>query len=77
MSLPSENMRALIWSRELLRDLITKRPAMKMKEIRERASSCLKHYPGDYIIESKWRDEVCVHGEDRRWCRECQSKESK
>jgi len=46
MSIKSEQYRALLYTRELLYDLLTseKRPK-RVKELRERVRTCLRHFP--------------------------------
>ena len=54
MTLPYEEVYALQSSRKFLRELLLG-PRMTMKDLRERARSCLRHYPHDYAIEAHWR----------------------
>jgi len=47
MTIPPERTRAVICTREFLRDLLDARATPKVpRAIRERAYRCLKHYPG-------------------------------
>ena len=78
MTLPSEEIRALKQTREFMRKILTMRVTdfRKMsrdqfEEWRQGAYSCLKHYPFDLHIDERWADDVCEHGADRRWCKEC------
>ena len=70
MTLPSEEVRALQMTREFLRDILHG-PRMPTMILRQRAGSCLKHYPWDIYIQKRWLDDVCEHGKDRQFCREC------
>jgi len=70
VTLPIEEVRSLKYTHEFLRKLL-ERPALKMKQVREEACRCLRHYPSDYKIDEKWKTEVCEHSEDRRWCTKC------
>ena len=51
MTLPDERYRSMIWADRLLKDLCdpSKTPRVP-KEIRQRASSVLRHWPGEYYI---------------------------
>jgi hypothetical protein len=71
MTTPAEQVYALTRTRAFLRTLLTG-PRMPMKVLRAEAGSCLRHYPGDYTLRLRWADDVCEHGDDRRFCRECQ-----
>ena len=71
MTLPSEEVRALQYARDFIRDCATQ-PRMPMKELRDRAFRCLRDFPLDYTIARKWADQVCIHGRDRQWCRQCE-----
>ena len=47
MTLPDERYRAIVWTREFLRDLLDPKKTPKVpKGIRRQAYACLKHYPG-------------------------------
>jgi hypothetical protein len=70
MTLPSEQLYALNRTRDLLRSLLTG-PRMPMIALRSEASSCLRHYPGQYTLEQRWAEDVCEHGKDRQFCRDC------
>jgi len=52
MTLPDERYRAIKFAEQLLRDLCdsSKTPRVP-KLIRQRASACLRHYPGSYYID--------------------------
>jgi len=76
MTLPSQEVHAIETTREFLRDILTK-PRMPMKVLRDRASSCLHHYPFKSHIDMRWSVDVCEHGNDRQWCQECDRKDSK
>ena len=76
MTLPSEEVRALRITRDFLRDIL-RGPRAPQKEMRQRAASCLRHFPFDYTITKRWADEVCEHGTDRQFCRECKTEEVK
>lgn len=52
MTVPDERTRALKHTRDFLYSLLDpKRTPRVPKEIRQRARSCLKHYPGDLYLE--------------------------
>jgi hypothetical protein len=57
MTLPDERYRAVLAAERLLKDLCdpSKTPRVP-KEVRQRASSCLRHYPSNYDMER------CVDG---------------
>lgn len=57
MTLPDERYRAVLMTERLLKDLCdpSKTPRVP-KEIRARASGCLRHYPSNYDMER------CVEG---------------
>jgi hypothetical protein len=73
MTLPSEELRALSNTRRFLRWILCEARAkdLRIKDLRDRAASCLRHYPWESTLMEKWSDEVCEHGDDRRFCREC------
>jgi hypothetical protein len=49
MTLPDERYRAIRQTREFLRDLLDPRKTPKVpKEIRQRASRALRHFPSEY-----------------------------
>jgi hypothetical protein len=52
MTMPDERYRAVKWAEQLLKDLCdpTKTPRVP-KAIRQRASSCLRHYPGTWDMD--------------------------
>ncbi len=52
MTLPDERYRAVKWAEQLLKDLCdpSKTPRVP-KHIRQRASSCLRHYPGTWDMD--------------------------
>lgn len=70
MTTPAEQVRSLKRTHDFLRSILTesRRPQRALKE---EASSCLRHFPADYVINDKWSDSVCVHGDDGQWCPEC------
>lgn len=52
MTMPNERYRAVKYTREFLRDLLDPKKTPKIpKYIRERAYSCLRHYPWDLYME--------------------------
>ena len=52
MTLPNERRSAVLRTQDFLRDLMDPKKTHKVpKEIRERAYSCLKHYPSSYHME--------------------------
>lgn len=49
MSLPDERTRAVLWARALLEDLLDPKQTPRVpREVRERASAILKHFPRRY-----------------------------
>lgn len=53
MTTPDERTRALLNARDFLRDLLDPKKTPKVpKNIRSRAHSALRHYPGDWQIEA-------------------------
>jgi len=57
---------------KFLRWLIqVKRSDLTMTDLRQRAISCLHHYPFRFDIDRRWSDDVCEHENDRVFCREC------
>lgn len=52
MTLPDERYRAVIYTRKFLMDLLDARATPRIpKELRERARSCLRHYPSDWDLQ--------------------------
>lgn len=52
MTLPFERTRAVNKTYDFLCDLLDSKKTPRVpKEIRQRASSCLRHYPGKYDME--------------------------
>ena len=52
MTLPDERYRAIKYTEQFLTDLLDpKKPPRVPKEIRQRAYSCLRHYPGGYYLD--------------------------
>jgi len=52
MTLPDERYRALIYTRDFLRDLLDPKKTPKVpRAIRSKARDCLKHYPYDFYID--------------------------
>ena len=49
MTMPDERRHAVNRTRELLVDLL--RDESTPKKVREEASRCLKHYPGEYYMD--------------------------
>lgn len=70
MTMPSEQVSALKRTRDFLRSILLE-PRRPQFALKAEACSCLRHFPFDYVIDDKWSDEVCVHGEDGQWCPEC------
>lgn len=52
MTLPDERYRAIKWAESFMQDLVdsSKTPRVP-REIRQRARSVLRHYPGSYYID--------------------------
>jgi len=52
MTLPDERYRAVKQAEQLLKDLLDPRVTPRVpKEIRQRASGCLRHYPGSWDMD--------------------------
>jgi hypothetical protein len=52
MTLPFEEKRAIQYTRQFLYDLMVPSQTPRVpKEIRDRARSLLRHYPGDYRVD--------------------------
>ena len=52
MTLPDERYRAVRWTEQLLKDLCDPQKTPRVpKVIRQRASSCLRHYPGSWDMD--------------------------
>lgn len=50
MTMPHERTRAVIWTRELLEELMRRKDVPK--DIRETAIRCARHYPSDLDVQS-------------------------
>lgn len=51
MTLPDERTRAVVYTREFLRDLLDPKKTPRIsREIRDRAYRCLRHYPMGYDL---------------------------
>ena len=58
----SQRKQAIKRTRTLLYDLmITPIRSLRAKALRDRVSSCLKHYPHDYHLDELFKDEVCPY----------------
>ena len=52
MTIPIERTRAVLNTRDFLRDLLDPKKTPRIpKEVRRRAGSLLRHYPSDYDLE--------------------------
>ena len=52
MTLPDERYRAVRWAEQLLKDLCDPQKTPRVpRHIRQRASSCLRHYPGSWDMD--------------------------
>ena len=52
MTLPDERYRAIKYTEQFLTDLLDPKKTPRVpKEIRQRAYSCLRHYPGGYYLD--------------------------
>jgi hypothetical protein len=52
MTLPYERYRAIKYTEQFLTDLLDPKKTPRVpKEIRQRAYSCLRHYPGGYYLD--------------------------
>jgi len=71
MTLANESLRALKRTHQFLRDISCAPKMMPATELRNRAMSCLHHYPFDCQLDRRWADDVCEHGDMRIWCRKC------
>ena len=64
MTLPNERRRAVMLARDFLRDLLDPKKTPRVpSEVRKRASSVLKHYPGDYHMEQVKEKAPTIFGE--------------
>lgn len=69
MTMPDERRNSIKYTRDFLRDLLDPKKTPRIpKEIRKRAGSCLRHYPGDYHMEQAREAAPDVFGEwDSQW----------
>ncbi len=52
MTLPDERYRAIQYTRQFLLDLLDPKMTPRVpREVRQRARSLLRHYPGDYTLD--------------------------
>lgn len=52
MTLPDERYRAVKWTEDFLKDLLDPKKTPRVpKHIRQRAYSCLRHYPSRYEMD--------------------------
>lgn len=52
MTLPDERYRAIKWTEQFLTDLLDPKKTPRVpKDVRQRAYSCLRHYPGGYYLD--------------------------
>jgi hypothetical protein len=52
MTLPDERYRAIKYTEQFLTDLLDPKKTPRVpKDIRQRAYSCLRHYPGGYYLD--------------------------
>ena len=59
MTLPSEELNALKFTRKFLEDLISPTRSKRVpKHIRERARGILRHYPFDCTLDPKWNKDI-------------------
>ena len=75
MTLPSEEHYTLTEKvPEFLRYILSlKAKDVRVKDLREMASSCLHHYPFNVHIDEMYEARgVCEHGNDKQWCKECE-----
>ena len=70
MTTPAQRVHALNITREFLRDIATGK-RMGPLVLRKLARDCLSHYPGEYHVKRRWADDVCEHGQDRGFYRDC------
>ena len=64
MTMPNERRNAVDRTRIFLLDLMDSKKTPRVpKEIRKRAYSCLKHYPGDYYMEKAAEQAPDIFGE--------------
>ena len=76
MTMPSESLRAVKRGRDCWREILVGK-RMPQLALREMAYSVLRHYPHDYALNKYWSEDVCVHGSDREFCRECRDELNK
>lgn len=64
MTLPNERRNAVLKTESFLRDLLDPKETPGVpKAIRQRASSCLKHYPSTYYMEQAAQFAPTIFGE--------------
>jgi len=68
MTMRNEEVNALKRTREFMRDILHN-ARMPQIALKDRAYSCLKHYPPDYAIEARWPDVCHICNTDKVFCR--------
>ena len=57
MTLPIQERDALLWTEEFLKDLLDPKKTPRIpRKVRDRAVSCLHHYPNPWKIKDLYRD---------------------
>jgi len=60
MTIPAEELQALIHAREFIRELGMGR-AQKVSAIRKEAFHVLRHFPGNYLLEDMWKERIAEY----------------
>lgn len=64
MTLPDQRRLAVLRTEEFLKDLLDPKKTPRIpKEVRQRAYSCLKHYPSAYYMERAKEEAPTIFGE--------------
>lgn len=64
MTLPNERRMAVLRTEQFLKDLLIPELTPRVpKEIRQRASDCLRHFPGEYHMEKVKQIAPTIFGE--------------
>ena len=69
MTMPDERRRAVNYARDFLRDLLDPKKTPRVpRDIRRRAGSVLRHFPGEYHMEQAKEQAPKIFGEwDSEW----------
>ena len=67
MTIPIEELHSMDNTRQFLRDLLSPQVTPKVpRVIRDRASSCLKHYPWKATVEKLWEKRITKYDNEIR-----------